>query len=1054
MPAKSRFEFPWGGTKATSYASQKSSKRPSKFLKVLAGGDMPGVVNDMYEFGEFRMDVQNRILRRAENLVPLTPKAFEVLLVLVQKNGQVIAKDELMNAAWPDSFVEESNLTQTVFMLRKALGETRNQPYILTEPGKGYRFIVAVTKHEPAKEPAATPSQSPVTENLTGKKISHYRVLHLLGGGGMGVVYQAEDLKLGRQVAIKFLPGELASNPGAFERMQREARAASALDHPNICAIYELDEHAGQPFIVMQLLEGKTLRQWIENSSSENEHSRLNQLLDLAMQIADGLAAAHQKGIIHRDIKPANIFITSRGEAKILDFGIAKFLELPELIPEPDPPLQEAGMAANPGLTRTGASMGTPYYLSPEQIRGEKLDARSDLFSLGLVLYEMATRHRAFAGDTAAVIRQAVLDQPVVPVRELAPELPLELQRIITKALEKDRERRYQSATELKTDLERLRQENRQVAKPSPQFLSRRAVLVGAIAVVVAALALLRINLSRTNSVPFATTKTTRLTGDGQTFKAAISPDGRYIAHTSLVAGQESLSVRRATTLNDIEIVPPQAVRYIGITFSPDSETLYYVVRTEKTEPPSLYRVAVMGGSSEKLKARLDSPVTLSPNGKKFAFVRESATESSLIVADLEAGGEQTLIARKLPRVLDYPAWSPDGRIIACTDTDSTVISTKGSDTRIIEVQVADRAAKNLSAHAWGYVRQLAWLGNGRGLVMSARGQEESGTFHVWYVSYPDGIERRVTGGLNGQTGASVSTDSRQIVTVEENSFASSIWRVPSTHSQDPQLVVSGSSGWSSPGWTREGRMVFEEELNGRRNIWTMNADGTDRKQLTFAGNNYDPSVSRNGEKVAWVSDRNGSTAIWKMDMDGGNLGMVIKATGESFPQLSPDGKWIAFTAIGSAPWTGLWRVASEGGPAIELNRGLWQRPVISPDGKWIAGFYADHELSTQKFPESIATIGIDGGPPRKMLPIPLSVTLSAGIRWSPDSRQLTYVNRGKDGDNIWSFRLDDGALHQLTHFRGVAVIGFEWSPDGKELVFSRGVQTREVILVEDTGPK
>jgi Tol biopolymer transport system component len=311
-----------------------------------------------------------------------------------------------------------------------------------------------------------------------------------------------------------------------------------------------------------------------------------------------------------------------------------------------------------------------------------------------------------------------------------------------------------------------------------------------------------------------------------------------------------------------------------------------------------------------------------------------------------------------------------------------------------------------------------------------------------------------VTGGLNGQTGASVSTDSRQIVTVEENSFASSIWRVPSTHSQDPQLVVSGSSGWSSPAWTREGRMVFEEELNGRRSIWTMNTDGTDRKQLTFAGNNYDPSVSRNGEKVAWVSDRNGSTAIWKMDMDGGNLGMVIKATGESYPQVSPDGKWIAFTTTGSAPWTSLWKVASEGGPAIELNSGLWQRPVISPDGKWIAGFYADHELSTQKFPESIATIGIDGGPPRKMVPIPLSVTLSAGIRWSPDGRQLTYVNRGKDGDNIWSFRLDDGALHQLTHFRGVAVIGFEWSPDGKELVFSRGVQTREVILVEDIGPK
>ena len=585
-----------------------------------------------------------------------------------------------MNAAWPDSFVEDSNLTQTVFMLRKALGETRDQPYILTVPGRGYRFVAPVIKPAPVKEAAALLSQSPITENLTGKKISHYRVLQLLGGGGMGVVYQAEELKLGRQVAMKFLPGELASDPAAFERMQREARAASALDHPNICAIYELDEHEGRPFIVMQLLEGKTLRQWIENSASEHKHARLNQLLDLAVQIADGLEAAHQKGIIHRDIKPANIFITSRGEAKILDFGVAKFLELPELAP-----------ALAQRKKHTGCQPGRPepahhgaHHLSPEQIRGERLDARSDLFSLGLVLYEMATGCRAFAGDTAAVIREAVLNQPAIPVRQLAPEQPLQLQQIITKALEKDRERRYQSGIELKTDLECLRQENRQVARPVTRFLNRRRVALGTLAVVIAVVAFLSVSLRRSKSVPFATTKTTRLTGDGQTVKATISPDGRYIAHTSLVAGQESLRVRRATTLNDIEIVPPQAVRYIGITFSPDSETIYYVVRTEKTDPPSLYRVAVMGGSPEKLKARLDSPVTLSPNGKKFAFVRESESESSLIVADLEAGGEQSLISRKLPRVLDYPAWSPDGRIIACTDTDSSVASTRGSDTRII----------------------------------------------------------------------------------------------------------------------------------------------------------------------------------------------------------------------------------------------------------------------------------------------------------------------------------------------------------------------------------
>ena len=817
---------------------------------------MPSVVNDMYEFGEFRMDVQNRILRRGQNLVPLTPKAFEVLLVLVQKNGHVIAKDALMNAAWPDSFVEESNLTQTVFMLRKALGETRNQPYILTEPGKGYRFIVAVTKHEPAKEPAGTPSSSPLTENLTGKKISHYRVLQLLGGGGMGVVYQAEDLKLGRQVAMKFLPGELASDPAAFERMQREARAASALDHPNICAIYELDEHAGQPFIVMQLLEGKTLRQWIENFSSENQHLRLNQLLDLAIQIADGLAAAHQKGVIHRDIKPANIFITSRGEAKILDFGVAKFLELPELVPELDQRARETGKPANPrpdpnrsidgnavlSFTRTDTRRKAGCSQRPVLLRSGSLRDGHGASSF-------CRRHGR--SDPASRFGPAR-----VPVRELAPELPLELQRIITKALEKDREQRYQSGKELKTDLERMRQESRQVAKPSPWLSRRRAVVLGTFAVFAAA-ALLSLNLRETRNVPFAITKTTRLTGDGQTFKATISPDGRYIAHTSLVAGQESLRVRRATTLNDIEIVPPQAVRYIGITFSPDSETIYYVVRTEKTDPPSLYRVAVMGGSPEKLKTRLDSPVTLSPNGKKVAFVRESESESSLIVADLDAGAEQNLIARKLPRVLDYPAWSPDGQIIACTDTDSSVASTKGSDTRIIEVHLADRAQKTLSAHAWGYIRQLAWLGNGRGLVMSARGQEESGIFHVWFVSYPDGNERRVTGGLNGQTGASVSADSRQIVTVEESSFSSSIWRIP----------VARSPGFAS-GCFRVERLVpagvdrrrpnrFRRRVGRSAQIWTVDTAGGNRKELILSGNNYDHSVSRNGEK--WHGSRTGT---------------------------------------------------------------------------------------------------------------------------------------------------------------------------------------------------
>ena len=398
-------------------------------------------------FGEFEADLGSRELRRQGVKLRLPDQSFQVLVMLLERRGQLVRREEIHKKLWPgDTFVDfDHGLNNAVNRLREALGDSADTPrFVETLPRRGYRFIAPVITPESAKEPAATPSQSPATENLTGTKVSHYRVLQLLGGS-VGVVYKGEDLKLGRQVALKFLPGELTSDPVAFERLQREARAASALDHPNICAIYELDEHAGRPFIVMQLLEGETLRQWIENSVRQNTHARLNSLLDLAIQIADGLAAAHQKGVIHRDIKPANIFITTRGEVKILDFGVAKFLELPELAPQLAQSLQEGGMAANPSLARTGASVGPPYYLSPEQIRGEKLDARTDLFSLGLVLYEMATGHRAFAGDTAPVIRDAVLSQPAIPVRQLVPELPLELQRIVAKALEKDRERRYQS---------------------------------------------------------------------------------------------------------------------------------------------------------------------------------------------------------------------------------------------------------------------------------------------------------------------------------------------------------------------------------------------------------------------------------------------------------------------------------------------------------------------------------------------------------------------------------------------------------------------------------
>jgi Tol biopolymer transport system component len=366
-----------------------------------------------------------------------------------------------------------------------------------------------------------------------------------------------------------------------------------------------------------------------------------------------------------------------------------------------------------------------------------------------------------------------------------------------------------------------------------------------------------------------------------------------------------------------------------------------------------------------------------------------------------------------------------------------------------MQVRIADRTEEPLSRHKWAFVKELAWLSDGSGIMMSARRPDESGIYHIWYVSYPDGVERQVTSGLDRQVGVSVSSDSRHILTVQESTL-SSIWRMPWGR-RNPQLIPFGETGTSAPIWTRDGQIIFEEEIGGRRNLWTVDANGGNRKQLTQKRTSYDHCVSDDGKKLAFISDRDGETAIWTADIDGRKAVMVTKVTGEPVPALSPDGRWIAFTAIGSQHWTTLWRVESNGSSAVELNDKLWLRPVISPDGKWIAGFYGYRQLGTQKFPDNIAVISADGGQPRKVIPISSSVSLSAGIRWSPDGRGLTYVESGKDDDNIWIQPLDGDAAQQITRFQGLTLFSFDWSRDGKQLAFSRGILARDVVLIEDS---
>ena len=414
--------------------------------------------------GDFEFNLRSFELKKSGQVLKLERIPTDLLCLLIQNRGELVTRDQIVERVWgKDVFLDTDNsINAAIRKIRQVLDDDPAHPrFVQTLTGRGYRFIAAV--EESGTTPVAeTLPAGQDGDYLLGKRISNYRLIRLLGGGGMGIVFEGEDLKLGRRVAIKLLPAELASEPGAFERFEREARAASSLDHPNICSIYHLGEHDGQPFIVMQLLEGMTLREWIEAGAGSSASARLRDLIEYAIQIADGLDAAHQKGIIHRDIKPANIFITRRGQAKILDFGVAKFVESTE--PTPNTEMNVAPAPTDGSPSRTAASLGTPSYLSPEQIRREKLDTRTDLFSFGLVLYEMATSQRAFAGSTTTVIREAVLQAPTVPLCELTPDVPPELERIISKALVKDRDQRWQTAREIADELRRF-----QVTPPSAE---------------------------------------------------------------------------------------------------------------------------------------------------------------------------------------------------------------------------------------------------------------------------------------------------------------------------------------------------------------------------------------------------------------------------------------------------------------------------------------------------------------------------------------------------------------------------------------------------------
>ncbi|HKQ50738.1 MAG TPA: protein kinase [Pyrinomonadaceae bacterium] len=937
----------------------------------------------------------------------------------------------------------------------------------------------------------------------TGTSLGRYEIRSRIGAGGMGEVYLARDTTLDRVVALKILPSEIATDQQRMQRFVQEAKTASALNHPNILTIFEIGETNGAHFIATEYIDGVTLRKHIQG-----RRLKLSEALDVASQIAAGLTAAHSAGIVHRDIKPENIMLRKDGYVKLLDFGLAKPTERQASLVDTE---AQTKMLVN---TSPGMVMGTVSYMSPEQARGFQLDSRTDIWSLGCVLYEMVAGRVPFSGETTSDVIVAVLDREPPPLPGGPYETPLELQRILRKALRKDREERYQTVKDLLVDLRALKQEvdfeaKLEISVPpesrslaafntisaqnsfeteraahtshvpatrstlasgrlaaSPRAAGERfkqwtvLALVAAFAAVVTGLVYMYLH-QRARRAPraFQPMKVTRLTTTGKSIGAAISPDGKIVAYVVNDGGQRSLWVRQVATSRNVQIVEPAAVEFTGVTLSPDGNYVYYVTGSPNSPIRELSQVSVFGGTPKKILSDVDTPVTFSPDGKQLAFMRGEPTkaEYTLFVVNSDGTGERRLASAKAPQYYEQLAWSPDGQRLAV----STGNASTSKDMTIVEVNIADGTEKPLSQEKWPGIGQFAWLSDGSGMLINAV-DKDSQLSQIWLLSYPEGTARRVTNDLNNYRGVSVAAQTGDLVTVRYDQ-STNIWIAPGPASaplaaQRPAAaqrneataalidesratqITSGAAKFYGGTWTPDGRLVYSSDVSGSRDLWVMDADGTNQKQLTFdSGTNFSPVVSPDGRYIVFVSDRkDGRHNIWRMDANGANPKQLTNGNYDRNPAFSPDGKWIVYTSFGATN-PNLWRIPVDGGDPVQLNDKFSMAPIVSPDGKMIACYYWDERPDTQL---GTALIPFEGGQPVKVFTLP-----SPNVRWSPDGTALTYVDSRSGVSNIWNQPLDGGPAVQLTNFKNDLIFAFEWSRDGRQLACARGIVTSDAVL-------